>query len=35
MVHFVEFIENLKIAIKQCYQTGQSNKTKIDGKCQN
>ena len=23
MVHFGEFLENLKLAVKQCYQTGQ------------
>ena len=26
--------ENLKLAVKQCYQTGQFNRTKIGGKCQ-
>ena len=27
--------ENLKLAVKQCYQTGQFVKRKIGGKCQN
>ena len=35
MVHFGEVFENLKLAVKQCYQTGQFNRTKIGGKCQN
>ena len=36
MFHFGEVFENLKLAVKQCYQTGQFfNRTKIGGKCQN
>ena len=29
------FKKNLKLAVKQCYQTGQFNRTKIGGKYQN
>jgi len=33
---FWRVFENLKLAVKQCYQTGQFfNRTKIGGKCQN
>ena len=31
---FWRFFENLKLAIKQCYQTGHFNRTKIGGKYQ-
>ena len=32
---FWRVFENLKLAVKQCYQTGHFYKTKIGGKCQN
>ena len=31
---FWRVFENLKLAVKQCYETGQFNRTKIGGKCQ-
>ena len=34
-VPFWRVFENLKLAVKQCYQTGQFKRTKIVGKCQN
>ena len=31
----LQVLEKLNLAVKQCNQTGQSNRTKIGGKCQN